>query len=294
MIAQRPAPIVAPADLARCFLAVGLVPLLLVLDRPPWSFTLTPGWSVQQLAVIAVAGVGLGLLPGRPAQGIAAVALGSLIGLGFDLWWLAGWVKPYDQDFVTTLGVDAWRSSLLWAALALWAVVSAGFVAGVIVSRQVRRDFPAERPRLTRAEATALGFAVIGVPLLAAGLATTAASSGLVAADDVQTQSVWISRDAIALDPLSLRPGPTRFRCHVAPDATREWARLIARPEGGSGQALPAFPEDFSACSAYEPGSEVWGTVADLRPGRYVWAQYAYGETSVRPITMSPAFVVGP
>src|SRR4249920_32948 len=58
LIAPRPAPIVAPVDLARLFLVVGLVPLLLVLDGPPWSFTLTPGWSVQQLAFMAVAGVG--------------------------------------------------------------------------------------------------------------------------------------------------------------------------------------------------------------------------------------------
>ncbi len=232
MTGRRPAPLVAPIDLARFLLAVGLAPLLLVLDRPPWSFTLTPDWSVQQLAVIAIAGVGLGLLPGRPAQGLAAVGFGSLTGLAFDLWWLAGWVKPYDQDFVTTIAVDAWRQSLISAGSALVGVLWAGFLVGAIVARVVRGGALPERRRPTRAEATAAGLAVIGAPLLVAGLAMMAGSSGARHArrrpDPVGLDLARGDRAGSAL----AQTWPDALPCHVAPDAIPEWARLIARPDG--------------------------------------------------------------
>ena len=78
-------PLVASLDLARPLVAFGLVPILFVGLGPPWSFALTPTWSNQQLVIIASAGVGLGAIAGRPAQGLAGVTLGILPGLAVDL-----------------------------------------------------------------------------------------------------------------------------------------------------------------------------------------------------------------
>jgi hypothetical protein len=294
LIAVPRSPIVAPADLTRFLLAFGSVPLLLVSVSPPWSFALTPSWSLQQLGLIALAGVGMGVTSGRPAQGLAGVTLGCLLGLTVDLWWLSGWVGPYDQGFVTLMPKTEWRSSLLSATLSLLGAAAAGFLAGALVLRPVRGRSMRSTPRPTRTEAAAYGVAVIGAPLLALGIALAAASWALVVPDGAQIQSVWISHGRITLDPISLRPGLTRFRCHVAPDATPEWVRLIARPDGAPGEALPPLPEDFSSCSAYEPGTVTWGTIADLHQGPYVWAQYVYTEIPVRPITTSPVFLVAP
>ena len=180
LIAGPRAPIIAPADLTRFLVAVGLVPLLLVIVGPPWSFALTPSWTIQQLVVIALAGVGLGVTSARPAQGLAGVTLGILVGLAVDLWWLAGWVGPFDQGFVTLLPRSEWRSRLIGAALSLLGVISAGYLVGAVVLRPLRDRSPRELRRPTVAEAVAVGLAVVGAPVLALVMASAAASSALV------------------------------------------------------------------------------------------------------------------
>jgi hypothetical protein len=305
-------PIVAPADLTRFFVAFGLVPLLLasqfvgrigppaavgepsIVGGLPWSFALTATWSLEQLVFIVLAGAVLGVTSGRPAQGLAAVGLGSLLGMAADLWWFAGWVRPEDQTFVTMLPQAEWRSRLTGSALGLIGGVSTGFVIAAVVRWLIRH-----RPRLslraaTRSEFAAAGVAVIGGPLLALWIASAAASSALVVPDGAPVQMVWVSGGAIAVDPAVLRAGPTRFRCQYALDATPVWAYLIPLPNGVELDAVsPSFPDYRSACGQ-EPGKVTWGGVADLQPGRYVWVQIDNSTDVQRTIATSPAVVVTP
>lgn len=293
MILEPRQPTVAPADLARFLVAFGLVPLLLVRDSPPWSFALTPTWSTEQLVFIALAGGVLGVTSGRPAQGLAGVTLGILLGLAFDLWWLAGWVTSYDQTFVTMLPQAEWHSDVTRSALALLGGISVGFMVGAAVKRLIRDPSATRLRRPTRSEAVAVGLAVIIAPLLAVTIASAAASSALLVPDGAQVQTVWVSAGTITVEPVTLRPGPTRFRCHFAPDAPSEWARLLARPPGVDVEvASPSF-EDLSACG-FEPGSVTWGTVTDLQPGRYVWTQIDMRTEVLQTIATSSVFVVAP
>jgi hypothetical protein len=285
---------VAPPDVARFLVAFGLVPLLLArvdvsrLD-PPWAFALTPTWTTVQFIVIALAGVVLGATSGRPVHGLAAVAIGLLSGLAVDLWWLAGWVKPYDQTFVTMLTQAAWRSDLTAAALTLIVVASVGFGIGAFARPWLRdRSAPARR-RPDNSEVVALGVAVIVAPLLAIGIASAAASSALVVPDGAQIQAVSVSPGGIAVDPVVLRPGPTRFRCQYAQDATPDWAGLVAVPEGV--ESVPAsFDTTVSTCGS-EPGSLTWGTTGELVPGRYVWIQIEQTEVP-HIVSRSPVVIV--
>lgn len=274
------------------------MPLVLARDFsrnvPPWSFALTPTWSPEQLAFIALAGAVLGLTSGRAAVGLAGVALGTLLGLAADLWWIAGFVKPEDQAFVTLLPQAEWRSRLIGSALALLGVVCAGYVVGAGVRWLIRdRSGPPFR-RPAGPELVAILVAVIGGPLLALGISSAAASSGLVVPDGAQVQTVSVSAGAITVDPAILRPGPTRFRCEVALDAAPAWASLIALPEGADIQtASPALDEKGTYCGI-EPGDVMWGAIVDLRPGRYVWQQIDRQEQLPRTIATSPVFVVAP
>lgn len=291
-------PIVPPADLTRFLVAFGLVPLLLARDFqrdvPPWSIALTPTWSMDQLAFIGLAGTVLGVTSGRPAQGLAGVTLGVLMGLAADLRWLAGWVTPYDQSFVTMLPQAEWHSRMTESSLALLGAVSAGFLIGAVVRRliQDRSGSPLRPPSGT--EAVAVGVAVIGAPLLALGIVAAAASSALVVPDGAQVQTVRVSAEAITMDLPVLRPGPTRFRCHFGPDAKPVWAYLISVPEDAEVQPTPPTFDDYDSSCGLEPGSLSWGTIADLQSGRYVWAQIDRSTTDPRTITTSPIFVVAP
>jgi len=289
----------APADVARFLIAFGIAPLVLVSsgltgDGRTWSFVLTPGWSFGQLFLIALAGTALGATSGRPAHGLAAVTLGTLLGLGADLWWLAGFVKPYDQTFVTTLPLAVWRSDMVRAALAMLGLVIAGYATGAVARRFLMRAYGlTARPRPTNDDAVALGVAFVGGSLLAVGITVAAASSALVVPDGAQIQTVDVSRGNISMDPTTLRSGQWRFRCHFGDDAAPEWARLVAVPENGE-LDLGAFPldEEYSACGQ-TPGSTTWGTVGELQPGRYVWIQFDPTEFR-RLIATSSPFVVVP
>lgn len=186
--------IVTPADVTRFLVAVGLVPLLLasefvgrigppaqeyepaVVNDPTWSFALTPTWSLEQLVFIGLAGAVLGWTAGRSAQGLAAVGLGILLGLSADLWWLAGFVTPDDQSFVTMLPQAEWRSLFIGSALGLLAALAGGFLAGVVARRLMRHRLRRSLRRPGGPEAVAIGLAVIGTPLLALGIASVAAS----------------------------------------------------------------------------------------------------------------------
>lgn len=269
------------------------MPLVLARDFsrnvPPWSFALTPTWSPEQLAFIALAGAVLGLTSGRAALGLAGVALGTLLGLAADLWWIAGFVRPEDQAFVTLLPQAEWRSRLIGSALALLGVVCAGFVVGAGVRWLIRdRSGPSLR-RPAGPELVAVLVAVIGGPLLALGIASAAASSGLVVPDGAQVQTVSVSAGAITVDPAILRPGPTRFRCHYGLDAAPGYAYL-GDPEDAAVSA--AF--DFLAACGFEPGVVMWGTIVDLQPGRYVWQQINVETELPRTVATSPIFVVAP
>ena len=299
MSAARPQPVVAQADVTRFLIALGLAPLVLVSsgltgDGATWSFVLTPSWSFGQLTVIAVAGVALGVTSDRPAHGLAGVTLGVLVGLAIDLWWLAGFVKPYDQDFVTMLPQEAWRSDMLWAALTMVGLVTAGFATGTLV-RRLRRvgSGSTARSRPSGVEAVALIAVFVGGPLLAVGLASAAASSALVVPGGAQIQTVEVSRGAITVDPTALPSGQWRFRCHFGADAAPEWARLVAAPEGVELDVVAATSDgEVSACGQ-TPDSSSWGTVADLQPGRYRWIQYEPTEVPLI-LATSRAFVVVP
>jgi hypothetical protein len=305
-------PIVAPADLTRFFVAFGLAPLLLasqfvgrtgppaavgepaILGGLPWTFALTATWSLEQLVFIILAGAALGLTSGRPAQGLAAAGLGILLGMAADLWWFAGWVRAEDQTFVTMLPQAEWRSRLIASGLGLIGAVSAGFVIAA-VGRWFARHRPLVSLRTaTRSEFASVGVAMIGGPLLALGIASAAASSALVVPDGAQVQMVWVSGDAIAVDPAVLRIGPTRFQCHYAFDATPAWAYLVPLPNGVDiGADSPSLPDYRSACGQ-DPGKVTWGTIVDLRPGRYVWMQIDNTTEVQRTISTSPVVVVTP
>lgn len=225
-------------------------------------------------------------------HGLAAVTLGILLGLAADLWWLAGQVSPLDQTYVSMLSPTEWRSRLTGSALALLGAVSVGFLVGSVVRRLARdRSGPTLR-RPTGSETVAIGLAVIGGPLLALGIASAAASSALLVPDGAQVQTIWVSAGAITVDPAVLRPGPTRFRCHFALDATPEWVRIVGVPEGADAETAFPVVDDYSVCG-FEPGSVTWGTIADLQPGRYVWIQIEPTELR-RTIATSPVVVVAP
>ncbi len=309
-------PIVHPADRTRFLVAFGLVPLLLARDLQrghlPWSFALMPTWSMEQLALIGLAGAVLGVTSGRPAPGLAGVALGILLGLAVDLWWLAGWVKYYDQSLVTMLPQAEWTAHLTRSALELLGVVAGSFLVGAIVRRLIRdRSGPPLR-RPTRSEIVAFGLAAIGGPLLSLGIAAAAASSALVVPDGAQVQTVRVSAVAIAVDPVVLRPGPTRFLCIFTPETASTIAEylvavpahLVAVPEGVDVEAAPSAQGDIiSSCYSQGPGTVDWGPPADLRPGRYAWRLIDYWpidhQTGLylddpRMIMDSPIFVVAP
>jgi hypothetical protein len=288
---------VAPADVAQLLFGFGLVPLVLardfVRDVPPWSFGLTPGWAAEQLGFFVLAGAILGLTSSRPATGLAAVAIGILLGLAADLWWLTGFVRPEDQDFVSLLSQAEWRSRLIVSALALVATVSAGFSVGAVVRRLVRDR--SRRPRLRPAatDLVAVGVALIGGPLLAFGIASAAASSALVVPDGSQVQTVRFSAGTITVDPSVLRPGQTRFLCLFEPDSEVWGALLVAIPEGTDVGTLPPIPDYHATC---DPGAvdASWGTVAELGPGQYAWQQIDNSAEIWRVIATSPVVVVTP
>jgi hypothetical protein len=263
-------------------------------DGRPWSFALTPGWSLGQLIVIVLAGVALGVTSDRPAHGLAAVTLGVLLGLAVDIWWLAGFVEPYDQAFVTMLPQAAWRSDMIRAALTMFGLVTAGFATGVVARRFLRgRSGSAARPRPTGSEAVALGVALIFGPLLAVGIASAAASSALVVPDAAQVQTVEVSNGAITVDPVVLRPGQWRFRCHFGADAAPDWARLVAVPEGVEPDTVTATSDNEYSWCGQTPGRSSWGAIGDLQPGRYMWIQFEPTEIP-RILARSRAFVVMP
>ena len=296
MTASRREALVAPADLTRFLLAFGLVPLLfaridVALVDPPWSFALTPGWSTGQLVVIVGAGALLGVTSGRPAQGLAAVTFGVLAGLALDLWLFAGDVAPGFQTFVTLLPADEWRSRVTVAALVLALAIAAGFVAGVLVRRFVSERPPRPFGRPMGSETAAIGLAVVGGPILAVVIGIGFSSSALVVPDGSQTQAVTVSNAAIAVEPTTLRPGPTRFRCQVTADAISEWTRLVVVPETADIDSILPSIEDVSTCGYYT-GIDTWGPIADLRPGRYVWIQI--DQSGPRVLAMSPEITVAP
>lgn len=285
---------VAPPDVAQFLVAFGLVPLVLardfVRDVPPWSFGLTPDWSVDQLGFFIVAGAMIGVVSRRPETGLAAVALGSLLGLAADLWWLAGFVRPEDQAFVSQLPQAEWRIRLVWSAVALLVGVAAGFSIGAVIRWLVRGQPRSGLRRRAGAMLAGIGLTVFGGPLLALAIAWTAASSGLVVPEGSQVQTVQFSADAISVDPVDLRPGSTRFRCLRSPDAPPWGALLVAIPEGSRVEAI-APSDDYEATC--DPGdSDVrWGTVADLLPGRYAWQQIDNSD-EWRLVATSPVIVV--
>lgn len=303
--------IVAPADLAGFLVTFGLVPLLLASEfvgrigppaqdyepavmNDPWSYALTPTWSLEQFVFVALAGAVLGWTANRPAPGLAAAGLGILLGLSADLWWLAGFVKPEDQTFVTMLTQAEWHSRLGGSALGLLGAVSAGFLIGAVIRALIRSGPRRLRSRPTRPEAFALGLAIIGGPLMAIGIASVAASSALVVPDGAQVQRVRVSAGAITLDPVVLRPGSTRFLCDYSLDAVPAWAYLIPLPEGVDGETVSPSFDDYDATCGVEPGVVTWGTVADLQPGRYVWMQIDNETEVLQEIATSPVLVVAP
>ena len=181
---------------------------------------------------------------------------------------------------------------MLWAALSLLGVISAGFLVGAVVRRVGDHSLRSQR-RPTGGEAVAIGLAAVGAPLFALGIASVASSGALLVPDGAQVQTVVVSAGAITVDPAILRPGQTRFRCHFTLDATPEWVRLVTGPEGVDAGAVASPPlEDFAACIS-EPGSVAWGTIADLPPGRYVWTQVEPSEVPLT-ISTSSVFVVAP
>jgi hypothetical protein len=286
---------VAPLDVAQFLVAFGLVPLVLarhfVRDVPPWSFGLMPDWSIDQLGFCVLAGAIIGAVSRRPETGLAAVALGSLLGLAADLWWLAGFVRPEDQAFVSQLPQAEWRIRLVWSAVALLVGVAAGFSIGAVTRWLVRGQPRSGLRRRAGAMLGGIGLTVFGGPLLALAIAWTAASSGLVVPDGSQVQSVRLSAHAISVDPVDLRPGSTRFRCLRSSDAVPWGALLVAIPEGSSVEAIGPSDDYEATC---EPGeSDVsWGTVADLLPGQYAWQQIDNSGEVWRLVATSPVVVV--
>jgi hypothetical protein len=284
-------PGIAPLDVARFLVALGIVPVLLVRSNPTWSFALDPTWSTGQLAFIALAGLVLGLGGGRLSFGLAGITIGALLGLGVDVAYLAGWVKPYDQAFVSLLPAAEWRSRLLVSALLLAGTAAASFAIGWVASRLVRER---RTPRLRRpagSDVIAVTLAVVAVPLLALGIATDTGAA-LVVPEGAQVQTIRVSAGSITADPLVLRPGQTRFLCTYSGDAAPTWTYLSAIAESGDPETATRLDE-ASNCG-FEPGSVSWGTVADLRPGRYVWDQRDNYTEPVRIIATSPVVVVTP
>ena len=291
----RPTP--APAGLAPFFFASGVVPLALASDFvrnvPPWPFGLLPGWSTEQLAFFLLVGTILGLTSSRPAIGLAGVAIGSLLGLAADLWWLTGFVRPEDQTFVSLLPQDEWRSRLAGAALALVGVVAVGFLVGAVVRWLVRDRSRPPRLRLRPTELAPIAAAVIGGPVLPLVIAMVAASSALVVPDGSQIQMVRFSAGQIVTDPAALRPGQARFLCLYAADAEPWGALLAALPEGAEPATLPATQDYDASCERSEGGVR-WGSVAELRPGRYAWRQIDNSGETWRVVATSPVIVVTP
>lgn len=287
----------APVDVAQFLLASSLVPLVLardfVRDVPPWSFGLTPSWSAEQLGFFVLAGAILGLTSSRPATGLLGVAIGSLLGLAADLWWLAGFVRPEDQGFVSLLPQAEWRSNLTGSALALVSGASAGFSIGAAVRWLMRGRSRSPRRRPAGASLAALGVTLIGGPLLALAIASAAASSALVVPDGSQVQTVRFSGGGIGIDPTTLQSGATRFLCRYAPDAEPWVALLVTLPDGSDLDAIPPIQDYNATCDAGD--SDVrWGTIADLRPGQYAWQQMDFSAETWRVIAMSPVIVVSP
>jgi hypothetical protein len=281
----------APLDVARFLVAFGLVPVLLVRSNPIWSFALDPTWSTGQLAFMALAGLVVGLGGGRLSFGLAGITIGALLGLGVDVAYLAGWVKPYDQTFVSLLPAAEWRSRLLVSALLLAGTAAASFTIGWVASRLVREH---RAPRLRRpagSDVIAVALAVIAAPLLALGIATDTGAA-LVVPEGAQVQTIRVSAGSITADPLVLRPGQTRFLCNYSGDAAPAWTYLSAIAESGDPETATRLDE-ASNCG-FEPGSVSWATVADLRPGRYVWDQRDNYTEPVRIIATSPVVVVTP
>lgn len=294
-------PLIVPADLARFLVAFGLPPLLLAREfargLPPWTIALTPGWSADQIIVSGLVAAVLGATTPRPAHGLAAVALGTLLGLAADLWWFAGWVQPDDQAFVTMLPRAEWQSRMTMAALLLLASVGAGFLLGatVRVARHDRPGISVRRP--TRPEVLAVGLAVIGGWILALGLGATAATSPLVVPDGAQIQTVVLSAGAITVEPADLRPGPTRFRCQFrfGVDAPAFEALLVAIPVGADPASLtPPFNSWDGSCGPSDYEVTQWGTVGDLRSGRYVWVQIDNSSEVQRTVATSGVVAVSP
>jgi len=273
------------------------VPLVLardfVRDVPPWSFGLAPSWSAEQLGFFVLAGAILGLTSSRPATGLLGVAIGSLLGLAVDLWWLTGFVRPEDQAFVSLFPQAEWRSLLSGSALALVGAVSAGFSVGAAVRWLVRGRSRSRRRRPASASLVALGVTLIGGPLLALAIASAAASSALVVPDGSQVQIVGFSAGAISIDPATLRPGATRFLCRYAPDAEPWGALLVTIPDGSDVEALLPIQDYHATCDAGDRDTR-WGTIADLRPGQYAWQQIDNSAETWRVIAMSPVIVVTP
>jgi hypothetical protein len=287
-------PGIAPLDVARFLVAFGLVPVLLVRSNPTWSFALDPTWSTGQLAFIALAGLVLGLGGGRLSFGLAGITIGALLGLGVDVAYLAGWVKPYDQTFVSLLPAAEWRSRLLVSALLLAGTAAASFAIGWVASRLIRERRARRAPRSRRpaaSDAIAITLAVVAVPLLALGIATDTGAA-LVVPEGAQVQTIRVSAGSITADPLVLRSGPTRFLCIYSSDAAPAWTYFSAIAE--SGDAETATRLDEASNCGFEPGSVSWGTVADLRPGRYAWDQRDNYTEPVRIIATSPVVVVTP
>lgn len=288
---------VAPADVAQFLVAFSLVPLVLAWDFvrnvAPWTFGLTPSWSSEQLGFFVLAGAILGLTSSRAATGLAAVAIGSLLGLAADLWWLAGFVRPEDQGFVSLLPQVEWRSRMEGSALALVGAVCAGFSIGAAVRwwARGRSRGPVRRP--AGASLVALGVTAIGGPILALAITSSAASSGLVVPDGSQVQTVRFSAGAISVDPAALRPSATRFRCLYGPDAEPWGALLVAIPDDSDVLALPLL-QDYHATCETGVNDVRWGTVADLRPGRYAWQQIDNSAETWRVIATSQVIVVMP
>jgi hypothetical protein len=291
-------PIVAPVDLTRFLIAAGLVPLLFVrvdptLVGPPWSFALTPGWSLSQLLFIAVAGGVLGVTSSRPAHGLAAVTLGVLAGLALDLWWFAGQVTAIDQAFVTLLARDEWWSRTAGSAIVLAGAMALGFLVGAVARWMIRGRGLASFPRPNRSEAAAIGVAAIGAPVLALAIAFAGAASPIVVPDGAQVQVVSVMADSIVVNPVTMRPGPTHFRCQFAPDATSEWISLVVARPIVDIESDEVGAEDLSLCGP-RAGSEAWGPVAEVPPGRYMWIQWDQFTEVPRLGATSPVFVVGP
>jgi hypothetical protein len=267
------------------------VPVLLVRSNPTWSFALDPTWSTGQLAFIALAGLVLGLGGGRLSLGLAGITIGALLGLGVDVAYLAGWVKPHDQTFVSLLPAAEWRSRLVESALLLAGVAAGCFVIAWAASWLVRERRAPDLRRPAGSDLIAVALAVVAVPLLTLGIAADTGAA-LVVPEAAQVQTIRVSAGSITADPLVLRPGPTRFLCAYSGDAASAWTYLTAPAE--SGDAGTATRLDYASACGFEPGTMSWGTVADLRPGRYVWEQRDNTAEPVQIIATSPVVVVTP